>query len=146
MTKATFPRKPTITPASRPPTEARTGRGDGDSQPEQTSPVEVRSSSPATAPSTTELTVTHTGSTGRPVTVLLDDQPIGKVKPGTTAHFAITAGTHWVTVRVRKHTSNVQVIEPRQGDQVTLMCGDAAAGQLDDLGRAIEGISLWQAE
>lgn len=145
VTKATFPRKRTITPNSRS-QEAGTPTQDRESQPAPTPPVEMRPPSPPAEPHAAKLTVTHADSTGRTVTVLLDDQPIGKLKPGTTKHFHITAGTHWVAVKTRKRASNVQVIEPREGDQVTLTCGHLASGQLESLGQTIEGISLQRAE
>ena len=77
----------------------------------------------------TTLTITHTERTGRAVTVMLDDQPIGKLKPGTTRHLDITPGTHWVVVRRRKHTSNMQVIDQQDGDRVALRCGHVGGGQ-----------------
>jgi cell division septum initiation protein DivIVA len=102
---------------------------------------------PPTVPSTvTRLIVTRPGEKGgRPYTVLLDDQPIGKISPGATERFEIRPGMHWVTVKTRKEQSNNRVIEPHEGDQITLRCGPAS-GQIDDLGRKIEGIILETAE
>lgn len=99
------------------------------------------------ASTVTRLIVTRTAEGGgRPYTVLLDDKPLGKVSPGATERFEIPTGMHWVTVKARKERSNTQVIEPHQGDQITLTCGPAAGDQFDDLGRKMEGIVLELAE
>jgi len=42
--------------------------------------------------------------------------------------------------------SNTQVVEPHQGDQITLRCGPAAGDQIDDLGRKMDGIILEMVE
>jgi hypothetical protein len=105
---------------------------------------EQPSAAPATASlNATSLLITRIPeSGGHPYTVLLDDKPLGKVSPDSTRRFEIPTGMHWVTVKTRKDSSNTQVIEPNQGDQIILRCGPAAGDQIDDLGRKMEGIIL----
>ena len=79
---------------------------------------------------------------GRPYTVLFDDEPLGKLRPGVTGEYEIPAGLHWVIVKNRKHQSNTMMIEPHQGDQVRLECLPAGGDLTDDQGRNIEGILL----
>ena len=110
-------------------------------QPDLIIPAPAVSTEPTST--VTRLLVTRTAEArGRPYTILLDDQPIGKVSPGATQQFEIPTGMHWVTVKTRKEQSNTQVIDPHEGDQITLRCGPAAGDQIDDLGRKLEGIIL----
>lgn len=110
--------------------------------PADVEPPAIEPPTPERASTTTRLVVTRTGEQGgRPYAVMLDDRPIGKIAPGATERFEIPTGMHWVTVKTRKEQSNSVVIEPHQGDQITLRCGPAS-GEIDDLGRKLEGIIL----
>ena len=145
-----------LTPPVSVPAVTQEGPGPPAVQPEAAVPVPPEPTQPAAAeppmkkppstaepaPTVTRLIVTRPNETrGRPYTVLLDDKPLGKISPGATQRFEIPTGTHWVTVKTRKEQSNTQVIEPQEGDQITLSCGPAS-GEIDDLGRKMEGIIL----
>ena len=102
------------------------------------------SAAPATASrNATSLLITRPLTMGgRPYTVLFDDQPLGKLRPGSTVEFDIPTGLHWVTVKTRKQESNTMMIEPHEGDLIRLECQPAGGDEIDDLGRKIDGILL----
>lgn len=146
-----------LTPPVSVPAVNQEGPGPPAAQPEAAVPVPpepiqpvvteppVRGPPPIVEPASTvtHLIVTRPNETGgRPYTILLDDKPLGKISPATTQRFEIPTGMHWIAVKTRKEQSNTQVVEPHQGDQITLRCGPAAGDQIDDLGRKMEGIIL----
>ncbi len=79
---------------------------------------------------------------GRAYTVLFDDRPIGRLQPGVTGEYEIPPGLHWVIVKTRRQESNTTMIEPREGDQIRLECQPASGGEIDGVGRNVEGILL----
>lgn len=151
-----------VDPAKRTEVDSPTSPGDEDPTVDPTVPISAASTKPsATAvpptpppsatvqptPTVTRLIVTRTSERGsRPYTVLLNDKSLGKLRPGATQRFEIPTGMHWVTVKARKDQSNAQVIEPHEGDQITMTCGPASGDQIDELGRRMEGIILEMAE
>ena len=103
---------------------------------------------PSAAPATASLNATSLLITrplemgGRTYTVLFDDEPLGKLRPGVTDEYEIPAGLHWVTVKTRRHESNTTIIEPRAGDHIRLECRPTSGDLTDNVGRSIEGILL----
>lgn len=103
-------------------------------------PIAVSASAPLNATSLLIARPLEMG--GRPFTVLFDDEPLGKLRPGETGEWEISPGLHWVTVKTRRQESNTMIVEPRAGDLIRLECRAAGGELTDQVGRSIEGILL----